>query len=799
VRKKARAKKSGPAKRGKPPAKGANAGHPAFERERLLHDLQVHQIELETQNQELRETHRLLELSRDRYADLYDFAPAGYLTTDDKGNILEINLTAAGMLGVERSRLIGFPFGLYVAKDDLPAFRAHFRKLARTGEPAVTELGLMVKSGDDIQVEMQSVRSPDTGDKTRPFRSTITDITRRKLAEAASRTSRELLERALAGAEMCLWERDLRGGKVLLSPRWAETLGYSAAEASAANFTWESMVHPDDLPRVSAAVAAHLAADTPHYEADYRLRAKSGEWRWVLSRGKVVERDRSGKPLRISGTYLDIHPRKQAEEAARNTEARLGAILATAVEGIITIDEQGRVESFNGAAERIFGYAAGEAVGRNVNFLMPSPYHERHDGYLDHYRRTGERKVIGIGREVQGQRKNGEIFPLKLAVSEVPLEGRRIFTGFVRDITERKRAEEAARHSEALLARAQEIAHVGSYELDAPLAGKSFWSAETFRIVGLDPAAKELTPLEFINQLVHPDDRARVREAIEEAARKNARYDAEYRIVRPDGSIRYVHSVAEPAAAPANKTAKFVGFLQDVTDRKQLEREILAISEREQSRIGQDLHDGICQCLAGIEFRLSTLKHSLGEASKKHADETTEVARLIREVIEQTRMLARGLSPVVLETHGLMDALAELAAYARRTFQIDCSFHCPPPVPVRHNAVATHLYRIAQEALHNAIRHGGAKAVTIKLVASQGRIMLGVEDNGAGFAAKPPNHKGMGLRVMQYRAGMIGGSLVVQHRPEGGTSVVCSLDAAGANEEPGQAKPEAGDSVAPSK
>jgi PAS domain S-box-containing protein len=132
---------------------------------------------------------------------------------------------------------------------------------------------------------------------------------------------------------------------------------------------------------------------------------------------------------------------KPSDFELRDSEERLRAILETAVEGIITIDENGLIESMNPAAERVFGYRTEEVLGQNVKVLMPSPYRESHDGYMDNYKRTGHKKIIGIGREVLGQKKDGTIFPLDLAVSEVRLAHKRIFTGFIRDITERKRAE----------------------------------------------------------------------------------------------------------------------------------------------------------------------------------------------------------------------------------------------------------------------------------------------------------------------------------------------------------------------
>jgi len=492
-------------------------------------------------------------------------------------------------------------------------------------------------------------------------------------------------------------------------------------------------------------------------------------------RGLEARRKAGALRSRLAG----VIERTGAEEALRNNEARLSAILETAVEGIITIDECGLLELFNPAAARMFGYTSAEVIGQNVSLLMPLPHREQHNVYIANYLATGERKIIGIGREIVGRRKDGSDFPLELSVSEVQLANRRIFTGILRDITERKRAEEALRCSEANLVHAQKVAHVGSYELNLPGTERLHWSAETFRILGLNPLDKELSFEDYLARVVHRDDRARVREGVERTLHQGTPYDIEYRIVRPDGSVHYVHSMAEPVMGPDKNVIKLVGSLQDVSERRELEKKILEISEREQNRIGQDLHDGLCQHLAGIEFRILSLKQKLEGKSRKQAAETTELAKLVRQGIDQARTLARGLSPVMLDTHGLMDALKDLAASTEKVFKISCSLNCPIPVLIRDNAVATHLYRIAQEAVHNAIRHGKAKSVVIYLLKQNHRIVLIVKDDGVGFPRKLRKHKGMGLRLMQYRARMVGGSLVVQHEPDGGTSIICSLRVGG--------------------
>lgn len=349
-----------------------------------------------------------------------------------------------------------------------------------------------------------------------------------------------------------------------------------------------------------------------------------------------------------AGAVPDVPPvehieRRRTQSALRESEARLRAILQTAVEGIVTIDEHGIIESFNPAAEKIFGYAADEIIGQNVNVLMPEPHCHEHDRYIANYLRTGQAKIIGIGREVQGRRKDGTVFPMDLAVSEVRLENRRLFTGFIRDITERKR----------------------------------------------------------------------------------------------------------------------------------LEREILEISDRERRRIGQELHDGLCQQLAGIELISEALARDLKKQGHPAAAQVDRITEHLRDAIAEARRLARGLSPVSLEAEGLTVALSELVAAVSRLFNIECRFQSGEPVRVRDNAVANHVYRIAQEAVHNAVRHGRARSVVVSLHRQGEQARLTVADNGSGFDRQQADGKGMGLQIMRYRAGMIGAALEVQSAPGRGTTVTC--------------------------
>jgi PAS domain S-box-containing protein len=222
-------------------------------------------------------------------------------------------------------------------------------------------------------------------------------------------------------------------------------------------------------------------------------------------------------------------------------------------------------------------------------------------------------------------------------------------------------------------------------------------------------------------------------------------------------------------------------FLQSVADvlgaafeRRGLEEELLNVSNREQRRIGQDLHDGLCQQLAGIEFRNSVLVRQLQELPAAQA-EAAQLGELIRDVNRQARSLARGLLPVQLEPNGLMSALRALTANATKLFNIVCKFDSPHPVLLENPVVATHLYRIAQEAIANAVKHGRAKTVDVKLEKVEEVLLLTIQDDGAGFSPSKQQPGGMGLRIMTYRSKMIGASLQVNSAPGQGTTIQCRL------------------------
>jgi PAS domain S-box-containing protein len=215
------------------------------------------------------------------------------------------------------------------------------------------------------------------------------------------------------------------------------------------------------------------------------------------------------------------------------------------------------------------------------------------------------------------------------------------------------------------------------------------------------------------------------------------------------------------------------GIARDITERRRLEREILEIITREQRRIGHDLHDGVCQQLAAINYLVDILGDHLQEKSAPEAAETERIANLINETNALARRVARGLFPVRLEQHGLALALEELAASTSDRYRITCRFVCETAPGKVDSEVELHLYYIVQEALSNAVNHGKASKVIVTLAADESRLKLTVQDDGTGFQLSGKTRSGMGIRIMRYRAKVIGATLDVQSQVDHGTQITC--------------------------
>jgi PAS domain S-box-containing protein len=338
------------------------------------------------------------------------------------------------------------------------------------------------------------------------------------------------------------------------------------------------------------------------------------------------------------------------------------------------------------------------------------------------------------------------------------------------DITELKRVEEALQEERNV---ASAILHtVGALVVVLDPQG---------RIVRFNRACEQVSGYTFAevekkyfsDLCVAPEEAERFKVVVEQLRAEHSPKDYETPWVARDGSRRLIAWSSTILPGGDGSPAYIIATGIDITERKRLEKAILEISADEQRRIGQDLHDGLGQHLTGIAFMTKAQEQKLTEKGLVEAAEAARIVKLVNEAINKTRELAHGLLPVVSEADGLMSALKRWSAEVEELFHISCRLQINQPVLIHDSAMSTHLYRIAQESVNNAIKHGQARNITINLSAGNGHGALRIENDGTSLLEPVPNGAGMGMQIMNYRARMIGGSLKVENQERGGIVVSC--------------------------
>jgi PAS domain S-box-containing protein len=342
------------------------------------------------------------------------------------------------------------------------------------------------------------------------------------------------------------------------------------------------------------------------------------------------------------------------------------------------------------------------------------------------------------------------------------------------EIAERERAEKALRESELYLRAildANPIPLVIYRERD----GRILYANECFGITfGFD--STNITKRKFQEYFNDPYEYRLLLEKLKITCFDSGGYVQNYEVSmkKEDGTQFWV--VISLQTFLFKKELAIIAGCYDITDRKRLEKEILEISGREQQRLGQDLHDELSQQLTGISYMCRVLQEQLEAKSLDDARTAEEITRLVNQSISQTKILARGLFPVELEENGIISALRELSEKTEKQFHIPCHFICMDDVFITDNSIALHLYRIAQEAVHNAAKHACPENIYIQLECRDSKILLSIKDDGVGLNEERGDTKGMGLRIMKYRANMIGGNIQIGRDVKKGTVVICSVD-----------------------
>jgi PAS domain S-box-containing protein len=704
---------------------------------------------------------------------VYKHAATGIAITNLDGVFEQCNPAYCALLGYTEEELHQIAFASLVHPEDRQANLAQIRRL-RAGEVTSFEIEnrYVHKRGHAVWVRKWVSILPDETGQPAHLMALVTDITERKRAEESLRESEQRLRLmadalpvliAYIGADGC-YQFNNAGYEhwfglppnACMGRHMRDVLGEAAFDALKehveAALNGQSRTFEAQVPYQTAGLRTVLANYVPHRNAD-------------------------GKVLGFYALILDLTERLNAEEAVRNREARLAAILKTAADAIITIDAHGSIQSVNAAAEKMFGFAAAEMIGQDVKILMPSPVREEHDRYLEDYDKTGVKKIIGIGREVVAQRKDGSTFPIELAVSEV--EPLKLFTGILRDISRRKQIESALYESERFARAAFDglSAHIAVVRDDGTIlavnrAWRDFASANGAIPGRADEGANYFS---VCNRSAVPYSEegpsvaAGIRAVLES---RLPEFIAEYPCNSPQ---EYRWFTMRVVPFPGDGPRRVIVAHEDITKRKELERDVVEIASLEQRRIGQDLHDSVGQELTALNLLTSELAEVLRTDPSSGSKLVGRMVKGLKRSQRELRAVMRGLLPVAVDAEGLMAALADLAESIRHEGKTNCHFDCREPVTVADNLVATHLYLIVQEAVHNSVKHAQPKNIWISMRANH-VLVLRVQDDGIGMPARPAeNHGGLGLRIMHNRAAIIGATISIKPAEPTGTLVTCVL------------------------
>jgi PAS domain S-box-containing protein len=832
----------------------------------------------------------------DLLVDIIGSAMDAILAVDDAQRIVLFNPAAERMFCCPVDEAMGTSVERFIPQ----RFRVeHSNQVQRFAAGAVTNRTLgglstlwgLRATGEEFPIEA-SISKVESGGQ-RFFTAVIRDITERRAAEEAVKESEQRFRLVADTAPVLMWMSGTDKLCTYFNKPWLDFTGRSLEEELGNG--WADGVHPEDLQRCLDTYTQSFD-QRENFRMEYRLRRYDGEYRWVLDMGVPrFNQDRSFAGY--IGIGVDVTDRRQAEEA----RFRHAAIVESSDDAIIGTDASGIVTDWNKGAEWLFGYSAQEAIGRNVSFLAPT---DRPDEVQRNLKKVVNGDVVKPYETVR-RRKDGNEIDVSLTASPI-FDAEDCIVGaaaIARDITERKRAEEALRKSEVQYRRIVETTNEGVWLLDSKLhtsyvnrqmaemlgyepremvgrsvfdfyfppdveqkkqalsqrqqgvreqlderlqrsdgselwvrmaatpvfkddgefdgamammsditerklaeealrqseerlrlaaqAGKMYayeWdvdtdvlvrSAQYVNILGVTEP-KRFTRQQFLSK-IHPDDRPKFVAAIADLTPANPIGEVTYRVLLPGGTV-WLKNSGRAFFDGEGRMLRVIGMVADVTDHKQAEealsgmtRKLVEAQEQERTRIARELHDDISQ-------RLALLAVELGEVQEDRPELPADILHRMHELREQTTQISTDVQALSHDLHSsqleYLGVVVGMKSWCQQFgekhgIQIDCEHDVKSILPPE---IGLCLFRVLQEALHNATKHSGVKKIDVELQEALGEIHLIVRDSGRGFDVEAVKQgKGLGLTSMRERVRLVNGAIVIESRPRGGTTIRVSV------------------------
>ena len=712
---------------------------------------------------------RALLSSEEKFSRAFRESPVALTLTSTRDHrYLDVNQTFEEATGWRRDEVIArTPFDINIwadpaereelakvvlEKKTLRDFEVHYRR--KNGS-----MGVGLASADLIEINGEPC-----------ILSAVVDITARKRAEEALRRKEHDLVEAQRLAHLGSWEWEIKTGLIHWSEELYRIYGLDPAKPVPTFEELPKLYTAESWNQIRKAMATRLFPDM-----ELELIRPDGSTRWLHTRFEVT-RDRQGTVTILRGVSRDITEEKQTADQLRESKSKLAVVVDSAMDAIITVDNQQRIVLFNPAAEKMFQCPASEAVGTHLNRFIPPPFRSVHNRHIEQFAKTGiTNRTMGMMGALSAVRSNGEAFPMEASISRAETDGKKLLTVIIRDVTEQVRAEQALLESEQKFRRL--IEHIGDALAVDDVQGRVVFANDQFlSLFGLRPEEIGRISLE---DYVAPEHRAAVRDRHNRLMRGEEELDQhEYEGVRSDGTRVWVDANIVVIRDAEGKVVGSQKILRDVTERKRSEqamasigRRLIEAHEEERTRIGRELHDDINQRLALLAVELDRWSETL-PSNPQLENYVRNAQQHIHEIAKDVQTLSHRLHSSKLDYLGLPTAANSFCRELSEKSDVAVKFSqagVPRSIP---KEVSLCLFRVLQEALQNAVKHSGVKNFTVDLRGTSEAVELTVIDTGSGFDEQEAfTRQGLGLISMRERLQLVNGELSVESHRGVGTTI----------------------------
>lgn len=595
---------------------------------------------------------------------------------------------------------------------------------------------------------------------------------RLKKAENELAITHDRFRMAVQAGKSVGWDWDVKSGRDQWFGDLQTIFGIPAETYSGKVEDFRRRVHQDDREIVWKAIAAARKSRQP-YVAEFRVLREDGTTCWITARGKFYYAS-SGDAERMLGIAVDVTERKEMEQRLHQSQERLGAVVRSAMDAILVVDDKQRIVLFNPAAEKMFECTADEAIGTNVGRFLPQGLPAERSKQI---RLVGKSDVTNQSSGVESLwalRSSGHAFPIEASFSQIESDGNKLLTVIVRDVTERRRVEQILRESEE------------RFRLVANTAPVMIWMSGTDKLCTyFNQPWLEFTGRPLESEVgngwadgVHREDFDTCFKTYSESFDRRETFRMEYRLRRCDGEYRWVSDMGVPRFDPDGSFAGYIGSCIDITEQKlagealaTIGRRLIEAHEEERTWIGRELHDDINQRLALLAVELDNWNQHA--PSKSEFQKYVQAAKQrIADLGKDVQALSHRLHSSKLEYLGLASAAGSFCRELSEQRKVEIDFHqsgVPRNLP---KEISLSLFRVLQESLQNAVKHSGVGHFRVELQGTPSEIQLIVNDSGAGFDQQEiVNRRGLGLISMRERLQMVSGEFSVKSEPGRGTTI----------------------------